>query len=60
MKTERLYNVVTIIECQKMANFGKKFYLSDSSRPMTHKEACTFMTKLTKHSWRRVMLEEVV
>lgn len=56
----RLYNVVAVIECQSMINHGKKVYLSDISRPMTHKEACTFLSKLTKYPWRRNMLEEVV
>ena len=56
----RLYNVVAIIECPRMANHGKKVYLSDISRPMTHKEACTFLSKLAKYPWRRNMLEEVV
>lgn len=56
----RLYNVVAIIECPRRANYGKKVYLSDVSRPMTHKEACTFLSKLTKYPWRRNMLEEVV
>lgn len=55
----RLYNVVAIIECPRMANHGKEVYLSDISRPMTHKEACAFMSKLTKYPWRRNMLEEV-
>ncbi len=56
----RLYNVVAIIECPRMANHGKKVYLSDISRPMTHKEACTFLSKLTKYPWRRNILEDVV
>ena len=56
----RLYNVVVVIECPRMANHGKTAYLSDISRPMTHKEACTFLSKLTKYPWRRNMLEEVV
>lgn len=42
-----------------MANYGEKFCLSDATRPMTHKQACTFMSKLTNYPWRRVMLEEV-
>lgn len=56
----RLYNVVAVIECPGMVNHGKKAYLSHISRPMTHKEACTFLSKLTNYSWRRNMLEEVV
>lgn len=57
---ERMYNVVAIIEDRCMVNFGKKSYLSDESKPMTHKEACTFKSKLTSYPWRRVLLEEVV
>lgn len=56
----RLYNVVAIIECPRMVNHGKKVYLSDVSRPTTHKESCTFLSKLTKYPWRRNILEEVV
>jgi hypothetical protein len=56
----RLYNVIAIVECPGTVNHGSKFYLSDESKPMAHKEACTFMSKLTKYSWRRVLLEESV
>ena len=56
----RLYNVVAVIECPRMVNHGKKVYLSDVTRPMTHKEACTFLSKLTKYPWCRNMLEEAV
>lgn len=55
---ERMYNVIAVIECQKMMRHGEKFKMN--ATPMTHKQACTFMSKLTKHTWRRVMLEEVV
>lgn len=58
-KMERKYIVVAIIECPKMKNNGSKITLSDESRPMTHKEACTFMSKITKYKWRRVQLEDV-
>lgn len=54
----RLYNVVAVIECTKMMRYGEKFKLN--AEPMTHKEACTFLSKLTKYPWRRNMLEEVV
>ncbi len=27
--------------------------------PMTHKEACTLKSKMSKHSWRRIELFEV-
>ena len=57
---ERMYNVVAIIEERRMANFGKKSCLSDETKPMSHKEACTFKSKLTSYPWRRVLLEEVV
>lgn len=56
---ERKYIVVAIIECPSMKNNGSKITLSDEIRPMTHNEACTFMSKVTKHKWRRVQLEEV-
>lgn len=56
---ERKYIVVAIIEYPQMKNNGSKIALSDESRPMTHKEACTFMSKITKYKWRRVQLEGV-
>lgn len=56
---ERMYTVVGVVECPKMTNYGNIFYLSDESRPMTHKEACTFMSKVTRYKWRRVQLEGV-
>ena len=56
---ERKYIVVAIIECPQMKNNGSKLVLSDETKPMTHKEACTFMSKVTKYKWRRVQLEGV-
>lgn len=56
---ERKYIVVAIVECPKMKNNGSKIALSDETKPMTHKEACTFMSKVTKYKWRRVQLEDV-
>lgn len=53
----RLYYVVRIIENKSMTNFCKKIYLSDVDYPMTHKEACTFLSKQTKYSWCRDQLE---
>lgn len=56
---ERKYIVVAIIECPQMKNNGSKLVLSDETKPMTHNEACTFMSKVTKYKWRRVQLEDV-
>lgn len=56
---ERKYIVVAIVECPSMENNGSKLPLSDETKPMTHKEACTFMSKITKYKWRRVQLEGV-
>lgn len=56
---ERKYIVVAIVDCPKMKNNGSKIVLSDETKPMTHKEACTFMAKVTKYKWRRVQLEDV-
>lgn len=27
--------------------------------PMTHREACVFLSKLTKYPWRRDLLQEI-
>lgn len=56
---ERKYIVVAIIEYPQMKNNGSKIVLSDETKPMTHKEACTFMSKVAKYKWRRVQLEGV-
>lgn len=51
----RLYHIVVINE-----NTGEKVYVSDTTKPLTHKEACTIMFKMTQYKWRRIQLEEVV
>lgn len=56
---ERKYIVVAIVECPTMKNNGSKIVLSDETNPMAHKEACTFMSKVTKYKWRRVQVQEV-
>ncbi len=50
---DKLYHVVVIRN-----NNGKKVYMTDT--PVTHKEGCTLLSKLTKYSWRTEKLEEVV
>ena len=47
----RKYNVVWVRDDK-----GAKGQLN--ALPMTHKEACTFKSKLTEYPWRRLMLEE--
>jgi hypothetical protein len=36
---------------------GNKAYMT--VKPVTHKEGCTILGKLTKYPWRREQLEEV-
>ena len=48
---ERLYHVVVINN-----KTGKKFRMS--SEAMTHREACTVLSKMTKYSWRTETVEE--
>lgn len=55
---ERLYNVVRLVEKQSMVGFGKQSQMN--ATPMAHKEACTFLSKLTKYEWCRDFLVEVV
>lgn len=57
MTTKRMYNVIRIVEKQSMLNYGKRIQLNAS--PMTHKEACTFLNKMTKYEWCRDLLEQV-
>lgn len=55
---ERMYNVVRIVEDKSLASFDKTVQLN--ATPMTHHEACTFLSKMTKYKWCRDMLVEVV
>lgn len=48
------YNVIAV----RIDN-GEKTYISNTNEPMTHKEACTFLSKVTKYPWRREELEPV-
>ena len=50
--SERLYNIIQINE-----KTGEKFTFP--GYPVTHKEGCTMLSKFTKHSWRRLQLEEI-
>lgn len=50
MKT-RMYNVILVRDDK-----GTSGQLN--ATPMTHKEACTFKSKLTEYKWRRVLLQE--
>lgn len=52
MNIERLYHVVVIRE-----DNSAKTYMTKT--PVSHKEACAILNKLTKYKWRREQLEEV-
>lgn len=45
-----LYNVYIETKTQK---------IKINATPMTHKEACTFLSKVTKYKWRNEYLEGV-
>ena len=49
----RMYHVIII-----NTKTGKKVYMTQE--PVTHKEGCTILSKLTKYPWRHEMLEEAV
>lgn len=48
----RMYHVIV-----RNMKTGKKIYMTQ--KPVTHKEGCTILSKLTKHRGRYEMLEEV-
>ena len=54
---KRMFNVCCIVEDKKMQNYGSVLQLN--ATPMTHKEACTFISKLTRYKWRRDFLAEI-
>lgn len=47
-----LFHVVVI--CEKT---GQRVYMTET--PVTHKEGCTILGKLTRYQWRRNTLEPV-
>lgn len=51
-QSTRMYHIVAINE-----NTGNKTYMT--AYPMTHAECCINLTKITKHSFRRIQLEQV-
>ena len=53
MLEDKLYHVIVIVN-----KTGKRIQMT--ATPVTHKEGCTLLSKLTKYSWRTEMLEEVV
>ena len=50
---DKLYNVVVI-------NNKTKMKVVMNGQPMTHKEACTVLSKITKYPWRTEKLERAV
>ena len=48
----RMYHVIVINE-----RTGRKVYMT--ATPVTHKEGCTILSKLTRYPWRREQLEEM-
>lgn len=49
---ERMYHVVVI-----NSRTGSKVYMT--ATPVTHREGCAILSKLTRYPWRREQLEEV-
>lgn len=54
---KRMFNVCCTVEDKKMQNYGNVLQLN--ATPMTHKEACAFLSKLIKYKWRRDFLVEI-
>lgn len=52
MKPERMYVLTAVNE-----KTGKVYVLM--TEPMTHKEACAVLSKMTAHPYRRLVLAEV-
>lgn len=50
---EREYHVVVINQIT-----GRKVYMTGT--PVSHREGCTILRKLSNYPWRRKQLEEVV
>lgn len=49
---QRMYNVIWIRD-------DKGTRGQHNVTPLTHAEACAFLSKLTQYSWRRDLLEEI-
>ena len=54
---QRMYNVVFEVTDQRLKTFGNKTKVN--ATPMTHKEACTFKSKMMNHDHGYYMLEEI-
>lgn len=53
---KRMYDVWYEVTARHMTHFGETGKMNDV--PMAHDEACTFVSKVSKHKWRRVFLKE--
>ena len=57
--TERLYHIWAEVTDWSMARSGRPWCLTAGWKPLTHREACTVLSKHTQYSWRRMWLVEV-
>ena len=56
--TERLYHIWSEVTDRRMKRFGRPWCLTAGWEPLTHREACTVLSKHTQYSWRRMWLVE--
>lgn len=57
--TERLYHIWAEVIDWSMARSGRPWCLTAGWEPLTHREACTVLSKHTQYPWRRMWLVEV-
>lgn len=57
--TERLYHIWAEVTDWSMTRSGRPWCMTAGWEPLTHREACTVLSKHTQYSWRRMWLIEV-
>lgn len=57
--TERLYHIWAEVTDWSMKRSGRPWCMTVGWKPLTHREACTVLSKHTQYSWRRMWLVEV-
>lgn len=57
--TERLYHIWVEVTDRRMAHYGCPWRVVTVEPALTHREACTVLSKHTQYSWRRMWLVEV-
>lgn len=57
--TERMYHIWAEVTDWSMPFYGRLWCLTAGWEPLTHREACTVLSKHTQYSWRRMWLVEI-